>query len=562
MTCSVTVHGTGQVALVPEGAPVSDAILRTGARFAMPCSGRGSCGKCVCWVSGAVSAVSAEEGALLSRAPAVGISDEIPAWRELFEHAPRDAEGFAPHLKEPPEPRFVRRLACFCRVLGDCVVALPKEGGAAVLLGTEGALPHHAVGISEEVPVWRAIEGYTPRDGERADALGVAVDIGTTTVAIRLYSLADGAVLASLGEMNRQGAFGADVLSRIECANEHGIEQLCRAISSQLTGMVSASLSMAGVSADRVTRAVVLGNTTMLHFAAGLDPRGIGVSPFIPESLFGDTRPASVLIACLPDTAELYMPRCISAYLGADITAGILAGGLTRRGGRALLIDVGTNGEMALASDGKLLCCATAAGPAFEGAQIEMGMAALDGAISRVRVVDGQIVCDTIGNAPARGLCGTGLISAVYAMLKLGALDESGSLVNDDESFALGNTGVYLTARDIRQVQLAKAAIAAGVETLLHEARVCDVDEILLAGGFGSMIDPVEAAGIGLIPRRFVPKTRAAGNIALHGAAQMLFSIGARRAAEREAATAIEVPLATNAVFMDQYIEQMMFPEV
>ncbi|MCL1795476.1 MAG: ASKHA domain-containing protein [Clostridia bacterium] len=514
MTRAVTVFGTGRVSLVPEGTPISEALSLAGANLSMPCGGRGRCGKCICWVSGAVSAVSAEEGALLSAVP----------------------------REEPPEPRFTRRLACYCRVSGDCTVALPVEGRASVLFDADGELPRY--------------------DGEGTDTLGIAADIGTTTVALRLYSLRDGALLASLGEINRQCAFGADVLSRIDFGNGNGTERLCRAISEQLTEMVLAALDGAKVSVDRVERAVVLGNTTMLHFAAGLDPRGIGVSPFIPESLFGDIRPAGGLIACLPDAAELYVPRCISAYLGADITAGIHAGGLARRAGRTLLIDVGTNGEMALSSDGKLLGCATAAGPAFEGAQIEMGMAALPGAICGARVTDGGIVCDTIGGAPARGLCGTGLISAVHAMRKIGAIDESGALAEDRDAYPLGETGVYLTARDIRQVQLAKAAIAAGVETLMREAGVGDVDEVLLAGGFGSMIDPADAAGIGLIPRRFVPKTRAVGNIALHGASQMLFSLRARREAEREAAAVTEVPLATNATFMDRYIEQMMFPEV
>lgn len=444
-------------------------------------------------------------------------------------------------LERPPSPGFSARMACFCEVLGDAVVALPAQGGASVLSSGEGVLPAY--------------------DGAEAEALGFAIDIGTTTVAMRLYDLPQGRLLCSRGEMNRQGSFGADVLSRIAYADKQGFGSLTRLIREQLSDMASAMLSEAGVSADAVRRVAVAGNTTMLHFAAGLDPHGIGISPFTPESLFGGVCSARAIVPCLPEAAEAHLARCISAYVGGDVTAGLHASGFYDPSGTRLLIDVGTNGEMALLAGGRLLCCATAAGPAFEGAQISMGMPAAEGAVHRVRVENGALLCETIGNAPARGLCGTGLISAVCALRRVDALSETGALESDP--FPLGDSGVTVTGRDMREVQLAKAAIAAGIDALLEKAGVSPeaVDEVLLAGGFGSTIDPVEAAVIGLIPQAFIKKTRAVGNIALLGAAQFLFSRPAREAAEAIAAQAVEIPLATNPVFIEQYMERMMFPE-
>lgn len=455
----------------------------------------------------------------------------------------------------PPEPGYSLRMACLCRVQGDCTVILSQHD---VVVETRG---------TQSLPAY---------DGANSEALGIAVDIGTTTVAMQLYHLPSGRLLAQDSALNAQASFGADVLSRIAFSDQHGLSALHRELVDQLSGMMQATLRKADADAGHVERVVATGNTTMLHFLTGLDPHGIGIAPFIPSSFFGDTRPAAGLFPFLPTDAELYLPRCVGAYVGADITCDVLASGLMDRTDATLLVDVGTNGEMALRTKDRLLCCATAAGPAFEGAQISMGMTAAQGAICRVNVLDGLIAAETIGGRPARGVCGTGLISAVRAMLSIGALDPAGTIEpdghafsalvedrEDDIHFHLGSSGVTLSGRDIREVQLAKAAIAAGIDTLLHEAgyTLKDVASLVLAGGFGSVIDPAEAAAIGLIPRALADYAQAGGNLALAGAAAMLFSKDARKASEQFARKAQEISLSSSAYFMEKYMDHMFFPE-
>ncbi len=510
----------------PPGTLLADVLRREVPLFLLPCGGRGTCGKCLIWVRGALDAPGAHETALLGRI----------------------------NQTAPPRAGYAPRLACFCRMLGDAQVILPSGGAIAMPGAHRFPLPAY--------------------DGGCPGLLGAACDIGTTTVSMALYHLGSGALLATANQMNRQGSFGADVLSRIEYAIRHGAGAPAGALRTQLAGMLAGLLQEAGAGHGEVERVVLTGNTTMLHFAAGLDPRGIGVAPFTPASLFGTDIPAGSVFPRLGKAAGLYLPTCVSAYVGADITCGLLACGLLKDGKTRLLVDVGTNGEMSLAYGGRLLCCATAAGPAFEGAQISMGMPATAGAVYRVSMGGGQIVCETIGDAPAVGICGTGLISAVHGLLQAGALDGTGRLLAEGHPYEAAIArppdglsirlaeGVFLTQKDIRAVQLAKAAIAAGIETMLREAGIPaeEVEELLLAGGFGSYIDPAEAAGIGLIPPALAGRATAVGNAALGGAAAMLFSTSARREGARTAAKARELPLSTSPVFMDAYMEQMSFP--
>lgn len=525
-TCTLTLGKDGRRIPVDVGAPLATALQRAGVALAMPCGGRKTCGKCLVWVAGPVSAAGATEREMLAR------------YASLV----------------PPVAGSTPRLACFCAPLGDCTVWIP-EAEAAVLVEGAGSLP--------------AYDGSTP------DALGIAIDVGTTTIAMALYDLPGGILLATQSALNCQGAYGADVLSRIAYADQHGHAIPASALQGQLRDMAQALLRDASRDADGIARVVVTGNTTMLHFVHGLDPHGIGQSPFIPESLFGCEESAGALFPFAPERATLYTPRCVSAYVGADITCGMVAGSLVQDGARRLLVDVGTNGEMALWASDTLYCCATAAGPAFEGAQIAMGMAAAPGAICGVRMgADGAVVADTIGGMPALGICGTGLISAVRMLLETGYLDPGGTLeapsaqdtrmteYEGAPAFALGN-GVVLTAQDIREVQLAKAAIAAGIDTLLHTAGIAPgaLNALLLAGGFGSVLNPADAAAIGLIPQGVAGRAQAMGNLALSGAAMMLFSRATRDTGEACARAAQEVPLATNPYFMDKYVEHMMFPE-
>lgn len=536
--CELQIRIAGRADVVTAhaqaGERLADVLRREGVDFALPCGGRGHCGRCRLAVRGACMPPRAEELALLAAG----------------------GSGFAP--TEPEEPAmpegYVLRLACFCRVAGDGEILLPQAAAAQ----SAAAGPVVAT-------------GYDGGDGP--GALGAAVDIGTTTITLALHQLHTGVHLCTEHENNRQQAFGADVLSRIAHANAHGHAELHRLLCGQVQQMLARAMVRSGSAEEQLCRLVVTGNTTMLHFFAGLDPAGIGVAPFRPESLFGEVLQGWQQYP----GAEVYLPPAISAYVGADVTCGVLAAGFAADAGNRLLVDVGTNGEMLLAANGRLLCCATAAGPAFEGAEISMGMAATPGAITRLwQQPGGQLCWDTVGGAPAVGICGTGLISAVNWMCGAGVLEENGrieeaghpytALIHRQAGqpvFAIGDSGVALTQQDIRSIQLAKAAIAAGVETLLHAADLphTALKQLALAGGFGSYIDVKAAAGIGLIPPELATKAYGAGNLALQGATSLLFNRDLRDQAAQIARDAQEVQLATDPFFMEQYIDCMPFFE-
>lgn len=511
----------------PEGALLGDILQQAQTDFAMPCGGKHTCGKCAVLARGELSPLDAQERALIGKMDR-GMPPEGYAWR----------------------------MACLCRLVGDCDILLPgKDGRVAV--------------VREDVLRYEY-------DGNPSDPLGMAVDIGTTTISLSLYHLPEGRPLSAIHAMNRQTAYGADVLSRIAYSDTHGITQLVEVIRTQLGEMMAEALAKATGTAPQVARVVIAGNTTMLHYLAGLDPKGIGVVPFTPESFFGEAESASRIFPDMAPEATLYLPRAISAYVGPDVTAGVLAVRLCAPGENRLLVDVGTNGEMALFSGGRLLCCSTAAGPAFEGANIAMGMPALPGAVDKVSFVEGDITCHTLGGMAAKGICGTGLISAVCGMLEAGILDGGGRIQGDghpytgrviqrdgQRAFKLGECGVVLTQEDIRNIQLGKAAIAAGIDTLLHEAGIEAeaVDSFCLSGGFGSYIDVPEAAGMGLVPQALVERAMPGGNTSLRGAVEMLFSLEARNTARGIAEKAEEIQLSTHPYFMEQYIEHMAFFE-
>jgi uncharacterized 2Fe-2S/4Fe-4S cluster protein (DUF4445 family) len=401
----------------------------------------------------------------------------------------------------------------------------------------------------------------TVSDSERPESVGVAIDVGTTTVTVLAFRLGDRERLADVSALNHQAAHGSDVLSRIDAAGTVGVEVLQGLIVDQLNAMVGQVLAGAGVAPGEVSRVTVTGNTTMLHLLTGRPVAGLGVYPFTPQTLFGDTMPAAGLFPQLAD-AELYLPPGISTYVGPDIVCGLVATGMGGRlgDGRAeLLVDVGTNGEMALAAGGRLWCASTAAGPAFEGAEISAGMPALPGAIDHVWAEPGGVGYSTIAGKRAKGLCGTGLVGAVNAFLDAGVIDQTGAMA--DQAVAIGASGISLTRGDVRKLQLAKAAVAAGIDTLLHESGLAagDLAALRLAGGFGSDLQPEPAAGIGLIPAQLAEKTDPAGNTALTGAILLTLSRQARRTAETVAKAAVEVGLSTHPVFNDRYIENMAF---
>lgn len=491
---TITVQTGGQTLSLPAapGALLSDLLRQAIPSFALPCGGNHTCGKCLVRLSGAIPAPSASDLRLLTGA---ALADGV-------------------------------RLACSCTVEGDLTVALHTAGAAKI------------VAWNKTVPFARTETGY-----------GLAVDIGTTTVAMQLFDRASGQVLAEQLAENAQRGYGADVISRIEACKTAGLDVLSARIRDQLEDMAAACLQDAGI--DHIDEAVVTGNSTMLHLYEGLDPASLAVVPFAVQSYFGCMSRHTLA------GAPVYLPRCVGAYVGADIVCAILAAGMDT-GGVQLLTDIGTNGEIALMRDGRLTCCSTAAGPAFEGAGLSCGMPATAGAIRAVGRQDGRVVYETVQGAAPCGICGSGILDALAVMLDTEAIDDAGYM---DEDYTIGDSGVTVTQRDVRQIQLAKSAICAGILTLLEEAglEADAVDRFIIAGGFGSSMNVDSACTIGLFPQALGVKTDFIGNGALGGAAMLLMNRSLRGQSEQLAQAAAEISLSASPAFMDAYVDCMSF---
>ena len=330
-------------------------------------------------------------------------------------------------------------------------------------------------------------------------------------------------------------------------------ETLRSMITSAIETLIVQAAAQAETAPETVKTLVITGNTTMLYLLAGRNPEALSHAPFEADHLFDEWFDLN--------GRKAYLPPCLHAFVGADITCALLASGMCSRNETALLCDVGTNGEIALWKDGVLYIASTAAGPAFEGAGIRCGCSSIPGAVDRVDIVNGALCASTIGGKAAVGLCGSGLVDAVAALLGLEWLDETGAM--DDEEVCIAGK-VILAQADVRAVQLAKAAIAAGIECLLHAAGVTQqqVDTVWLAGGFGSHLRLENAAKIGLLPETFISRTKVIGNAALNGSVLTLLRGECMQTMRLIAQKAKHVDLGGNALFNELYVDNMFFPEV
>lgn len=408
--------------------------------------------------------------------------------------------------------------------------------------------------------------GGLPEKGDRVGT-GLAVDIGSTTVVALLIDLAHPQIKAKASCVNGQAAWGPDVISRIQVCREQpdGLAQLRDSIRKDLNRLFA---RLEG----EVCRASITGNTLMLALLAGLDPSAMGEAPFTPPSLFGEEYTPEELGLDLPAGIPVYLAPCVSPFVGGDISTGMLATGFDKPDKVRLLVDVGTNGELALQAGDKLVTASTAAGPALEGAELSCGMGGVPGAVSAIELARGKARLTVIGGGTPAGLCGSGVLDGVAFLLDHGFLDEMGLLDEDrlrsagllgEEGEALFAPGVALSQGDIRKIQLAKSAIHAGILALCHKAGVDpeEVEEVLLAGGFGNYLRVESALRIGLLPACFAGKILPAGNSALTGAVWELVSPPARDTLFAIVHRSQSADLATDPVFMEQFVEQMLFPE-
>lgn len=375
-------------------------------------------------------------------------------------------------------------------------------------------------------------------------APGIAVDIGTTTVVV--YLISEGKIVDIKSALNCQKPFGDDVLSRIKYTSEqkNGLAILSKEINRQIQEMAAELCEKHGVQARSI---IVAGNTVMLHLFAGISPASIGVAPFTP------------VFTELKRLGNITLLPSISGYVGADTVAAILASGIHLCDEMCLLVDIGTNGEIALGNKEKITVCAAAAGPAFEGAQIRCGMGGVAGAVNRLKISDnGAVTYTTIGQKPPVGICGSGILDAISEMLRTGLLDESGYFEDGELNIA---PGVVITDSDVRQVQLAKAAIAAGIYTLLEETGtpISSVKHCYLAGGFGSYLNKNSACTIGLLPKELLHKIQPIGNAAGMGAVLFHISSQCKREISHICKITDYLELSQSSVFNRQFTACMGF---
>ncbi len=555
-----------------EGQTILDALLEAGIAIAAVCGGHGTCGRCL---------VQVGQGA------------DAP-WHLACEERVRD--GMYVRVPERAPMVVQERGAAFSgnfELTPFEPIALSGEAESAVAGAAASA--HEAA--SADVPT----SDVSPTSGdasafasEQLPAFGLAVDVGTTTVVAHLHNLHTGARLATAGCVNPQGSFGADVISRISASMDGKLALMTQRIVEAVCAMKGQLCARAGVDPALCSVSAVAGNTVMEHIFVGLLPDSIGVSPFEPLSLFGDVRKIEGL-------GPTYMVPAVAGYVGGDIVAGLLACGYGRDAAEGaphegqdgapaqatnskpstrLFLDLGTNGEMALSHNGEIACCATAAGPVFEGAGIACGTPATPGAISHVRISNGEVAITTVGDEPATSICGTGVVDAVAALLNCGVIDETGLLLEDDEveeayAARLGerdgfnvfylteDQSVYITQKDVRNVQLAKAAVAGGVHTLMAHfgIQASDIEAVEIAGGFGAFIDVASAARIGLFPPQLKDRATSVGNASAEGASAMLLSAAARDFAGNLARKCRYIELSTSQEFNQFYVEQMAFEE-
>jgi uncharacterized 2Fe-2S/4Fe-4S cluster protein (DUF4445 family) len=417
----------------------------------------------------------------------------------------------------------------------------------------------------------------------------IAYDLGTTTVVATLLDLNSGTPIGVKSMLNKQQPFGADVISRISATmlDENALSRLRNAAQSTLDELTQEVIKEAKVNKDNVYEVAIAGNATMIQLILGVDPEPVGVAPFITASQYWPVLNAKEFGINIHPQARAYSFPSLGAYVGGDIVAGVLASGMDRDKRVRLFIDVGTNCEIVLSDGNKIITTAAPAGPAFEAASIKCGMRAADGAIEVVKITKDGVTLQVIGEVEPQGMCGSGLVDAVAELAKIGVLDQSGRFISKEEleknfpklsdrlidlestekAFILhgdkNDPLVYLTQRDVRELQFAKASIATGWRLLMEQLNLKDDDiqQVLLAGSFGSYLSPASAIQIGLVPKIPVMRIVSAGNVAGEGAKMVLLSQPERNGANALLNEVEYVELSDRADFNDKFVVQLGFPK-
>ncbi len=477
---------------VNTGTPLIDFMHEFGVEF--PCGGKGTCGRCkVKLLQGELQADAAHQQKL----------DKLGLGKDW-------------------------RLACFCRAESDITIEISQ--------------------FEDIILADNTIFSFLPKDG-----YGIAIDLGTTTLVAQLLDLKTGHVLHAVTALNPQLKFGADLISRIQSCLDGKQEEMQMLIRKKTGEMIQSLLEKNPV---EISKVVLVGNTAMHHIFSGLNVQPLSFYPFESPDLGMQQFSTKQLNWELPPQTEIRFFPSIGSFVGSDILAGIAATNMAEREKYTILIDLGTNGEIVLGNCEKIICASTAAGPAFEGAKISQGMRAVTGAISSVQLKNGKMKCHVIGNVPAKGICGSGLIDAIAFLLQQDKIGMFGEINSGEEKIEL-TKGVFLTQQDIREFQLAKAAIAAGLQILLNTFEITfdEVENVFIAGGFGNFLNLKHVIQTGLIDTS-EEKIVKMGNTALIGAKMFLFED--ENFIQKILNKTSHINLEGDSNFQDIYIEKMI----
>lgn len=537
MKIKVIDHGIEKEIQCSFGETLLDAMKRCDIYMPAYCAGRGTCKKCrIRLVEGSLPVTEADQKAFDEHQLAIGM-----------------------------------RLSCQARPKEDCTIILctENEEDFEVLNGSDPSCIH---GTGDMQP---------------SDIYGVAIDIGTTTIAMELINLRSRKVCAQDSRINHQRAYGADVISRIQASVDGAGRQLKESICADLLDGIYGLIEQVHIIPDQVTKIVVAANTTMCHLLMGYPCNTLGVSPFTPvniktictqlKDVMGEFSPdlkdcsdeKDVQAVLSPDTPFIILPG-ISTFVGADIVAGLLVSKVADSEDVSMLIDLGTNGEMAVGNKHRCISTSTAAGPAFEGGNISCGIGSVKGAIYSVEYTNGTMCYKTIANEPPVGICGTGVMDITAELVKHEIVDETGLL--DDDYFENGvfiakspsGEDISFSQKDVREIQLAKAAVRAGIEVLLKRfgTDAASVSSVYLSGGFGFRLDVDKAISVGLLPEAFRGKIKIAGNTSLAGAKACLLDENVLVHAADLAENTEEISLGDDKDFNEYYMDAMYFEQL
>ncbi len=506
-----------------------EAIRSVGLHLSSDCGGGGTCGKCALILQPAPKPTSIDKKHLSSN---------------------KLSQGF--------------RLACQHSVNVDTRAVIPEPRRKIKIL-TDGR---------------SRLESWVPDSGYEGQ-FGIAIDLGTTTIVAYLLALDTGIQVSQIATLNPQVIFGEDVISRITYAvrEENGGSELKNRVVNEIDSLIDSLLDTSKIMTERIGKISIVGNTAMHHLLLGADVKPLGVSPYEPTIRDSIVTSSSELGLVSKPNIEIYLPPNIAGFVGGDTVGFILSQRLDLSEQIIVGIDIGTNGEIVLSNLGDLSCCSAAAGPAFEGATIRYGMRGQEGAIEHVAIEDPEKPPDisVIGETTPQGICGSAIVDTVSEMRRTGIIDKSGRLqqitsrVVDDGDFGLSyllvdipskSLRISFNQKDVRQVQLAKAAINAGVSILLQDAdiRIDDIDSVMLAGAFGSYIRPESALGIGLLPPVDRKRIIQVGNAAGEGAKALLLSSQARKIASNLVSRIRYLELASHDDFQSIFVKSTAFP--